>query len=122
MTLDARLFYSIVSPPPDGEAGARERRRSFRRPVGTIATITRVIDGVEHHRLSVLVMDRSDHSVGIRSPIGLTPGAFYRLQIGCDHGQSILIQISSSRRRDDDSYDVGAEEIANVAQRSAVAA
>lgn len=116
MSPNSQLFYSIVSGLPDAQTGGRERRRSFRRPVGTIAIISRLIDGIEHHRLSVLVMNCGERGVGIRSPIGLTAGAVYRLHIGRERGQSVDIQITSSRRRDDDAYDVGACEIGQASE------
>jgi hypothetical protein len=111
MTADAQLFYSIVSeaPPASSATEARERRRSFRRPLGTVATITRVLNGEEHNRLHVLLMNRSEEGIGLRCPIGLVRDGIYRLQIGADPAESTLIRITSSRPREDETFDVGAQ-------------
>lgn len=111
MISDTMVFESIVPPISGTIPHAPERRRSFRRPLGTIATISRIIDGLEHNRLHVLVTNRSEEGVGLRCPIGLVEGGIYRLQIGCELGDSALIQIRTSRARFDLSFDIGAVEI-----------
>jgi hypothetical protein len=111
MITDTQVFESIIPQASATIPHATERRRSFRRPLGTIATISRIIDGQEHNRLHVLVTNRSEEGVGLRCPIGLVESGIYRLQIGCELGDSALIQIRTSRARFDQSFDIGAVEI-----------
>jgi hypothetical protein len=116
---EAQIFRSIVSK-PDPYAYNKNVRSNFR-STGTIATISRIIDGVERHRLGVLVTNRSNDSVCLRSPIGLPPGAMYQLQIGTQESDQTLLQITASRPREDGSYDVGAREMPSVSAYAAAA-
>ena len=80
-----------------------------------------MVDGLERNRLTVLLTSRMNESVCLRSPIGLAAGATYILQIGTHRAQSTLVQVTSSRSREDGSYDVGAREIAQTVRYAAAA-
>jgi hypothetical protein len=89
--------------------------------MGTIATLSQMVEGLERNRLSVLLTSRMNDCVCLRSPIGLAAGVNYRLQIGTRGEQSIFLRITSSRQREDGSYDVGAREVAEPARYAAAA-
>ena len=80
-----------------------------------------MVEGLERSRLTVLLTSRMNQCVCLRSPIGLAAGATYRLRIGTDRNQSTLLQITSSRLREDGAYDIGALEIAEPISYAAAA-
>jgi hypothetical protein len=113
MNSDETVFYAIATEPPPAAAG-QNRRRSFRRPLGTVATIARLLGGETLNRLQVLIVDVSNEGVGLRSPIGLIRDGVYRLQIGhADATDSLesLIRVVTSRSRPNGTFDVGARYI-----------
>ena len=107
MNSNARLYHAIftgkqmVDSPPSPAVG---------RQPGAIATIVRVFNGLEYGRLSIHVMTRHEQGICLRSPIGLIPGAIYRLSLGSDPDNSMLVEATAFRRRDDGTYDVGVRE------------
>ena len=107
VTLDEKMFYSIIDKAPP--AHGPERRRSYRRPLGTSGTVTRVEDGIEFGSLQVLVTDVSDHGVGMRAPVGLDTGTTHRLNIDAgDAYPPSTIEIVGSRERPDGMFSIGA--------------
>ena len=108
MTLDTRIARSFFS----NSTERAHRQTAIPRPVGTIGVLSQMVDGLERNRLSVLLTSRVNESVCIRSPIGLSVGSTYTLHIGTHRDQSTLLQITSSRWREDGSYDIGARELA----------
>jgi hypothetical protein len=109
MNSDARLYHAIftgqqvVDSPPSATGVVRQP--------GAIATIVRVFNGLEYGRLSIHVMTRDEQGICLRSPIGLIPGAIYRLSLGSDPDHSTLVHVTAFRARGDGTYDVGAREI-----------
>ena len=119
MTLDARIARSFFS-----NTTERAHRLIFQPvsgSIGTIATLSQMVDGLERNRLSVLLTSRVNDRVCLRSPIGLAAGSSYNLQIGTHPDQSSLLQITSSRLREDGSYDIGAMETAQRVRYAAAA-
>lgn len=128
------MFYGVAHTVPAADHADRvkppERRRSFRRPLGTAAVLARLIGSEELNRLDVLVMDMSEKGVGLRCPFALARGGIYRLRIGAARGpvgrksasiqngpQSPVVQASCfvslirvmrCRKRSDGTFDVGA--------------
>jgi hypothetical protein len=120
MYSDARLYHAIftgqtVANGPSTQSAATTRH------IGAIATVARVFNGLEYGRLSIHVMTRDELGICIRSPIGLVPGATYRLSFGSAPDNSMLVEAMAYRLRDDGTYDVGVREIAD-GRRSRVAA
>ncbi|HEX4796548.1 MAG TPA: hypothetical protein VH370_22345 [Humisphaera sp.] len=111
MNSDARLYHAIFTGQP--AVNLSPQPPAITRQPGAIATIVRVFNGLEYGRLSIHVMSRDEQGICLRSPIGLIPGAIYRLSLGSDPDNSTLIQTTAFRLRGDGTYDVGAREIAN---------
>jgi len=110
--LNDQVAYSLLSSEPiEAETTkAAERRRSFRRPLGVVATMSRLINGEAVNPLQVLVINTSDHGFGIRTPASFPRGDLYELKIGSGEAASIqTVRIISSRRREDTLFDIGAE-------------
>ena len=89
-----------------------DRRGQHRRPLFATGQIT-LADGdtspTSARRIQVDVLNVSKAGVGLRAPLGFAAGATHHLRIGT--GPLYLsshLQIVSSRRREDGSYDVGA--------------
>lgn len=106
------------NPAAAGVANRRsaERRRSFRRPLGIVATISRIINGELVHPLQVLIINASEHGYGMCLPAALACGELYHLRIGnaADGTDARTVRIVSCRRRRDESelFDVGVQVVA----------
>jgi hypothetical protein len=92
-------------------AGARERRRSVRHPLGALGVVTSEARdaGAKPATHQVLVANVSLHGVGFRSPVEFEPGTYHGLKIGA--GPLFLssrLQIVCSRPSEDGLFDVGA--------------
>ena len=98
LVADEAMFYAIVP-------GA-DRRGGSRRPAGLVVSLSRIIGGETCDRLDVTLMDVSPNGIGLRSPVPLDRGGIYKLDLRA--ADSIYIRINRSRRRFDDTYDVGA--------------
>jgi len=118
MKSNAQLYHAIFT--GQKMADAPPSTAAFRQ-LGAIATVSRVFNGLEYGRLSIHVMTRDEQGICLRSPIGLIPGAIYRLSFGSDLENSTLVEATAFRQRDDGTYDVGVREIAKDG-RSRVAA
>jgi hypothetical protein len=118
MNSDARLYHAIFTGQPVADSPSSA---VIARQPGAVATIVRVFNGIEYGRLSIHVMCRDEQGICLRSPIGLVPGAIYRLSLGSSPDHSMIVQITAFRMRDDGTYDVVARETADV-ERSRAAA
>jgi len=119
MSVDAQIARSFFANQP--EPGHRGSSQGYSRPIGTIATLLQMVDGLERNRLMVLVTSRLNECVCLRSPVGLAAGATYKLQIGTHRDQSTFLKITSSRLREDGSYDVGARELSQTVRYATAA-
>jgi len=109
---DEAIFYAIVP--------QADRRREERQAAGIRGTIGRVIGGVETHRFDVLVTDRSERGLGLRSPVPLQQGALYRITTPTTG--IIDVHVIRSRGREDGAYDVAALHADVAARRVRTAA
>ena len=94
---DEAMFYAIVP--------AADRRKGRRQRQGALASIARVIDGIQTPPFEVRLTDASARGVGIRSTLPLERGSLYRLQIGFD--TAVDVRVVRSRARSDGTFDVG---------------
>ncbi len=110
MSLSERMFYSIVNQ-PHPPRGA-DRRRSYRRPLGSAGTMTRIENGQFYGTLEVTVTDISAHGVGMRCVVGLELGTLHQLAIGAGGDAApVTIEIVCSRDRGDGTFSIGAKYI-----------
>jgi hypothetical protein len=110
--LNDQVAYSLLSSDPleAQQTPAAERRRSFRRPLGVVATMSRLINGEAVNPLQVLVINTSEHGYGMRTPASFPRGDLYEIRIGSGEGETRrTVRIVSSRQREDNLYDIGAE-------------
>jgi len=112
--LDDQVAYSLLSSEPLESETVKtdERRRSFRRPLGVVATMSRLINGEAVNPLQVLVINTSEHGYGMRTHASFPRGDLYELRIGSGEGESRkTVRIVSSRQREDTLFDIGAEAV-----------
>src|SRR5262249_53600365 len=108
MTLEQQLYQAIASHVP---TSSRDTSAVVVTRSGTLGRLTRMTEGPTcQPGLDIEITHLSQHLIGLRSPVSLSAGRPYRLQVGSG-AETIFyeLRVVTSRRRADGTFDAAAE-------------